>query len=243
MPIEGTPTAHKIPLMAGILETKDHLIMVDTGFPGSQDFIQGIKKAGFNVNDFTHVLNTHAHMDHVGNNRLFVNARVFISQKDYRFLNEYYSTLAESDTPELVLKHFFPDSRADFFKVAPHLKSAARKYWHADIIGEPGAINWLEETADLPDFFKAVPTPGHTPGHHVFLIKGRKQSLLISGDSIPNRALWLRDVYEKAPRSNSSQFFHSKSIVRQHQGIIMGGHGLPFDTNTMNTIDKERIIL
>jgi len=52
-------------------------IMIDTGFPGDGDSIlEGLEKAGLKPDDVDVVVNTHDHIDHTGENRLFTKARI-----------------------------------------------------------------------------------------------------------------------------------------------------------------------
>ncbi len=78
-----------------LVETGSDRILVDTGIgelPESyrqfyptertQTLLSGLAQEGINPGDITVVINTHLHMDHVGCNKLFSNAKTYVQKKE-----------------------------------------------------------------------------------------------------------------------------------------------------------------
>ena len=58
-------------------------IVIDTGIPGDGDSIlEGLEGIGLKPSDVDVVVNTHDHLDHTGENRLFTKARIICGYRD-----------------------------------------------------------------------------------------------------------------------------------------------------------------
>ena len=244
LPADGNPSAARLPLMAALVETGREVILIDSGFPQSSELLDQLALLHFEPKDVTTIINTHAHVDHIGGNRFFPNARIIASKVDYNYLCDYSHALIKSQNPIEVVSRFFPHSNSRRMEEsAKHAQNLARKYWQDDLMGSLPAINWLEDKCLLPEGIRIIPTPGHTPGHVSVQVVGNKEAFIAAGDALPSRLFWKRRLQELAPRFSSMQFLRSKARIESMQGIIMGGHDLPFRSATMNYIDKNRIIL
>lgn len=61
------PNGNQMPVHAALLWNADHLALVDTGVPGQLDVIrEALEKAGFSLEQLTHVIITHQDRDHIG---------------------------------------------------------------------------------------------------------------------------------------------------------------------------------
>ena len=91
---------YKAALKPLLIQTEEEIVLVDTGIgelpePHSkfyqvdraQTLVQSLKNEGLNPEDVTAVINTHLHMDHVGNNKLFCNAKTIVqkAESDYAY--------------------------------------------------------------------------------------------------------------------------------------------------------------
>lgn len=57
-------------------------ILVDTGLKGEEKIItEGLAKKGLEIRDIDTLMNTHSHIDHIGNNRLFSTADIIFPQE------------------------------------------------------------------------------------------------------------------------------------------------------------------
>jgi len=131
----------------------DTVIDAGTGFNFTrlQDFLNVMKKK---LDDFGHVINTHAHFDHVGGNGFLFNAAVSIHEDD--------ADVVESGDTEMSLAGFFDG------KLKP--RRVARKLKEGDIVNAGGAE------------IEVIHTPGHTPGSICLYDKATKT--LYSGDTV-----------------------------------------------------------
>jgi glyoxylase-like metal-dependent hydrolase (beta-lactamase superfamily II) len=61
------PEGNQMPVHAALVWDTDHLVLVDTGVPGQLDVIRkALEKAGFSLEQLTHVIITHQDRDHIG---------------------------------------------------------------------------------------------------------------------------------------------------------------------------------
>jgi len=244
MPPDGNPAAVDLPLMAALVELGDHVILIDTGFPHQPDLPEQLSLLHFEPDDITTIINTHAHIDHIGGNMLFTQARIVISKNDYEFAKNFAHAMQRAQSPADVLLQYFPHCHSrQIEQAAQHAFRLARDYWRDDLIGDADAVQWAEDAPPLPEEIKLLPTPGHTPGHLSVIISGPTQHFTIAGDAMPSRLFWKRRLRELTPRFSTSQFQQSKNKIETLPGIIMGGHDLPFRASDMNYVDKVRIIL
>ncbi len=218
--------------------------MVDTGFPGESDLFDALEILHFYPEDFTAVLNTHVHFDHIGNNAAFINARIIASRVDFHYLSKFYYDIVHVDNAVDVLQHYFPHSNSKRIELAAqHSLHIAKSYWREDLIGDMDRVEWIEDQPHLAPFIKFVRTPGHTPGHYGVIMHGEQKDILFCGDAMPSRLFWRRSLLELTPRYDTKLFEHSKNKVEEFEGIIMGGHDMPFDSRTGNYLLKSCITI
>jgi N-acyl homoserine lactone hydrolase len=230
-----------MPLMAGLLRYDDQLVLVDTGFHDEPDLLSSLRRLNVQPQSIHMVINTHVHPDHVGNNRLFTNARIVLSRTDYEFSRDYSHAMMATQDPLSVLQRFYPDARGHrLFRHATQAQEMARRFWQDDIIGPADRIAWIEDQPALPLFLEVVATPGHTPGHYAVVLR-TSTPLLLSGDAMPGRLFWRSRLTELVPRFSSEQFMQSKAWIEQFEGLIMGGHDRPFWTATGQHSEAEEI--
>ncbi|HPN35252.1 MAG TPA: MBL fold metallo-hydrolase [bacterium] len=220
--------ARPIPLMAALLHFPGQLVIVDTGFSGEPDLLHELDRLGVSPVDVDLVVNTHVHPDHAGNNRLFTRARVVVSRVDYEFAKSYCHAIMEAADPVKVFRRHYPEVReARLAKEAWQAQWLARQYWHDDLLGRADQIRWIEDRPNLPDAVRLQPLPGHSPGHYGVRLDTRP-SLLICGDALASRLFWKSKLRELTPVFNNEQHSASKRLVEECDGLIMGGHDIPF---------------
>ena len=86
-----------------------------------------------------------------------------------------------------------------------------------------------------------IPTPGHTPGHYSIDVQGATLSFIIAGDAMPSRLFWKRHLQELTPRYDTRLFSASKAKIEQLNGIVMGGHDLPFRTENLSYVNSKHL--
>lgn len=168
-----------LPLPCFLIQHERGLVLVDTGLrpeawdhgphavygpvhemfpftcPPGHRLDQQIENAGFHVEDVTHVIVSHAHLDHVGGLHLFPGAAFYMTQEEHDYARDphpFFGALFGKDDL----------ARAEGFRW--NLLSA-----DLDLFGD-GSIQLLR-------------TPGHTPGHLSVLVKLPSRSFLLIGDA------------------------------------------------------------
>jgi glyoxylase-like metal-dependent hydrolase (beta-lactamase superfamily II) len=155
---------------AYLVNTGTKLVLIDAGTGGSfgysAQFMDNLRAAGYRPEQVDEVYITHMHGDHVGGllhekAAAFPNATVRLDKRDADFwLSEQVMNRAPAN--------FQPFFKTAMAAVAPY--SAAGKFKPFD-----GA------TELVPGVF-SVPTYGHTPGHTIYRIESKGQTLILWGD-------------------------------------------------------------
>lgn len=174
-PVQGS-------INAFLVKTPDRLVLIDTGagplYAADGGFLpSALLAAGYRPEDVTDVLLTHLHRDHVGGlirngMMLFPNAIVHVSKADADF---WLNPANESRVPKILLPMFAGamDSLGSYQK-------------------EGHVATFSGETEVLPGF-RAMPAPGHTPGHTWYLVTSGDEHLLAWGDTVHVAAVQLTE--------------------------------------------------
>ena len=192
---EVAPGVHRVPLplpMDGlrainvyVLETPGGLTCIDAGWAielSRQALDDGLRRLGYGARDITRFLVTHAHRDHytqaVTVRQEFGNATIDLGIGEKPTLDLFNSEQLDSDPT------------VDRLRLAGAHEIA--EGWRAMFEGADPDFGvwqlpdrWLEHehSIDLGDrVLRAVPTPGHTAGHFVFVDEERR--VLFAGDHV-----------------------------------------------------------
>jgi glyoxylase-like metal-dependent hydrolase (beta-lactamase superfamily II) len=151
-----------------------NLPMMDTWHNRTDErWMDEFKATGLNVEDIDYVLCTHLHADHVGWNTLlqdgkwvptFPNARHLMVDKEY--------ALARNWIKEHGAESGWAQTR--------------RSAWEESItpIIDAGKADFVEATHILDEYFRLMPTPGHTPGHVAVSVGREWDRAVFTGDLI-----------------------------------------------------------
>ncbi|WP_310600485.1 MBL fold metallo-hydrolase [Desulfobulbus sp.] len=217
----GNP-AMQTAVNAYLINTGDHLVLVDTGAakligPSLGHVVDNMKAAGYEPDQVDTVIVTHLHGDHIGGLRdnqdkpLFAKATVWVPQVD----NDYWlSEKAAATAPER--------ARPNFKRVqdiaAPYLATGQWKTFAAGTMLVPGV--------------KAVEAYGHTPGHTAYAVESMEQKLLIWGDLVHAHAVqFTRPEVSMEFDVDQKQAIATRKAIMQamaaSQSLVAGMH-LPF---------------
>lgn len=153
-----------LPVQVVLIQGPDLIVLVDTGLgPKPREFMptvdahldRELKRLGVAAEDVGFVIHTHLHIDHVGWNGTFPNARYLIHEDDLSFFLS-----PEGLDPRPHLRE----------KVLP-LRDSAR-------------IDPITGPAEPIPGITIVPTPGHTPGHVSVRVGSDDEALLVLGDAL-----------------------------------------------------------
>ncbi len=156
---------------AYLINTGEKLVLVDTGAAGLfgptlGNLLTNLKAAGYQPEQVDAVLITHMHPDHVGGlmaagKMAFPNATLHADQHDA----DFWLAKANLDKAPADAKGFFQGAMAS---VNPYVES--------------GKFKPFSGNTDLLPGIKAVATPGHTPGHSIYVIESKGEKLVLWGD-------------------------------------------------------------
>jgi glyoxylase-like metal-dependent hydrolase (beta-lactamase superfamily II) len=214
--MQGTVNAY-------LINTGDHLILIDTGAgthfgPTLGGLLANLRAAGYEPDQVDMVLLTHMHVDHLGGlinedeEPTFPDATVWVAQAENDFwLSEHIAAT-------------MPEERQRFFELAR--KNAepyqAEEQWHTfnggEIVLVPGV--------------RAIKADGHTPGHTAFVIESEEQKLVIWGDIVHAHAVQFArpevsiefDVDKQRAVATRKALFQELAA----SGTLVAGMHLPF---------------
>lgn len=162
-----------LPVFCYLIETKDELIMVDTGMayadranqyhhPGStqepdQAAPRAVEKLGFSCDDVKKIIFTHLHWDHTFYMSEFKNAVYYASRKEYEFAIE-------------PLPLYYKSYEYGALGITPPFDGL-----HFELIDG--------ETEIVPGV-RTYPTPGHTIGHQAVEVDTKDGTYHLIGDAI-----------------------------------------------------------
>lgn len=165
-PVEGS-------INAFLVNTGVKLILIDSG-AGSLygaccgHLLENLRAAGYTPEQIDEIYLTHLHADHVGGiapqgKPAFPNAVIRVNQKD---LDYWLDVKNESEAPKF-LKPMFEGDRAS---LKPYV--------------ETGRLKPFSEGQEISAGIRAIPTPGHTPGHTSYEVTSEGKTLLVWGDLV-----------------------------------------------------------
>lgn len=174
-----------------VVKTDAGLVMFDSGVGSSRDWgrrkfgadsgrlLGNLLAAGIDPADITTIAITHAHPDHVWGlvndegGPLFPNATVHVSQLDHAFFTDAEKLTNAEDAKDAMAIDRFGGARRN-------------------LLPYQGRIRLLEDGDVVVPGVTALLTPGHTPGHVVYLIESDGQTLVNWGDLCHHEVLLLQ---------------------------------------------------
>ena len=194
-----------------IIDTGDGLVMLDSGYPQCLYMItEGMHKVGLDPKDLKYILHSHGHYDHIGGTRALIEmygVKTVIGRGDEDYVN---GKLDLTWAKELGFEYF--------------------ETFEPDIIMEDGDTLTIGKTT-----FRAVSTPGHTPGtiSFVFNVDDGERTYtagMFGGAGMNSLQLPWLDSYG-LPHSLHDNFPDSIAKFRKEKiDILIGNHPKNVDT-------------
>jgi glyoxylase-like metal-dependent hydrolase (beta-lactamase superfamily II) len=202
---------------AFLLESEsDGLVLIDTGVPGSTGRIsEAVDSLGRCLSDIRHIFVTHCHSDHTGSLAELKDATsacVYMHRSDARLVQTGQVMQRLLPAPGVVSKVLY---RA----VVPSLPKSVEPV-SADVLVDGG------DQVPVAGGIRVVHTPGHTPGHIVFLANAWNAAFI--GDAAANiLGLRLMFTYQNV-RQGVMSLAH---LCEQNFDLACFGHGPPIRTS------------
>lgn len=156
---------------AYLINTGSKLVLVDSGAgglfgPSVGKLLSNLKAAGYQPEQVDEVVLTHVHTDHsgglmAGDKRAFPNADVRVEKRE----SDFWLSTANMEKAPADVQPMFKQAAA---MLNPYISAGKLKPFEGDTELHPG--------------IKAIPTPGHTPGHSIIAVESQGQKLVLWGD-------------------------------------------------------------
>ncbi len=199
-----------------VVNMGDKLILFDTGMGTSQAFgpttgrqQKSLAEAGIKASDIDAVVLSHAHIDHIGgivgadDKPLFPNAQYYISQADF----DYWTDEGKLGSP---LKDFVVHARKNLLPVRDRL------------------VFFKDGQEFLPGV-QAMAAPGHTVGHHIFMVTSNGKSFAFLGDLTHHAVLLLERPlmefsYDTDPKQSAQSRVKMLTMLAANKVPVMSYH-------------------
>lgn len=154
----------RLPVNAALIRGDGTTVLVDTGLgptprafmpDAGERLLAELAHAGASPAEVDLVVHTHLHVDHVGWDGFFPNARYVVSADEW----SYFMT-------------------EDSLTQRPHLRD------RVEPLRDAGSVILVESELEVASGVHLVPTPGHTPGHASVFIESEGEELVVLGDVV-----------------------------------------------------------
>lgn len=167
-----------------VVKSKDRLVLLDTGMgifaqPTQGRLLTSLAEAGFKPIDFTDIILSHAHTDHIGglvdtkNHFVFPNAAIHMSKIEH----DFWQKATIEDFKNSPLYNMQDVVKQVISGIQNVLKAIQPK------------LNFIDLQKGLHDIFYFELAPGHTPGLTMTTIKSKDEKLIFIADLIHSDAL------------------------------------------------------
>jgi glyoxylase-like metal-dependent hydrolase (beta-lactamase superfamily II) len=201
-----------------LINTGSKLVLIDTGAgvyfgPSVGKLLTSLKASGYRPDQVDEIYITHMHGDHIGGLILdgkaaFPNAVVRAGQKEADYWLSKANREAASDGAK-------GDFDAATKALEPYVSAGRFKPISGDVVLVPGV--------------RAVASPGHTPGHTVYLAESKGQTMMFWGDTMHVAAVQfsdpsLTDKYDKDAAAGAAQRKKIFADAAEHRYWVAGAH-------------------
>jgi glyoxylase-like metal-dependent hydrolase (beta-lactamase superfamily II) len=199
-----------------VVNMGDKLVLFDTGMGTAKDFgpttgrqQKSMAEAGIKPEDIDAVVFSHAHVDHIGGvvdnggKVLFPNAQFYIAQSDF----DYWT-----DEGKLggAMKDFVVHARSNLLPVRDKLV-------------------FFKDGQEILPGVQAMAAPGHTVGHHIFMISSGGKSFAFLGDLTHHQILLMEKPrmefsYDTDPKQAAESRVRMLDMLAANKIPVMSYH-------------------
>lgn len=158
---------------AYLIKAGARLVLVDAGTgelygPSLNKLSASLNAIGYAPEQITDILITHIHTDHTGGlmdgtRIVFPNATLHVEKREL----DFWMSASNRAAAIPFQKKYFDEAAA---KIAPYVKA--------------GMVTTFSGASALFPGIRAVPSPGHTPGHTFYVVESRGDKLVFWGDLV-----------------------------------------------------------
>ena len=204
-----------------LINTGTKLVLIDTGAgtffgPTVGKLLNNLEASGYRPEQVDEVYITHMHSDHIGGlikdgKRAFPNAVVRAAQQEA----DYWLSKAKMAAASADAKDGFANAQK---ALEPYVAAGRFKPFKGDVELVPGV--------------RAIATPGHTPGHTMYMVESGGEKLLLWGDLMHAAAAQFPDPsvslqYDLDLPAAAEQRKKVFADAAEHRYWVAGAH-LPF---------------
>ncbi len=184
----GGSKIHRIPVEAFpnfwayvyLVQKDDYRVLIDCGSgleTSHADLLAGLGQAGFQPSDLTHILLTHAHIDHFGGLsqlKPITIAKIGVHELDLQTVSHHEARLA-------LIGRRIASFLADAGLTEETREQLLSIYRFTKVIYQSVPIDFTYEAMDMRvDLFEMIHLPGHCPGH----VAIRLEDVIFCGDMV-----------------------------------------------------------
>jgi glyoxylase-like metal-dependent hydrolase (beta-lactamase superfamily II) len=221
------------------VEEDGRLTIIDAGLPRFADTLEAdLARIGFGLGDVEAVALTHADSDHTGVVPALqaAGARVLVHKDAEGSLRDPGPKDGDA-RPARLLRQLW---RPSLWRLLIHMgRRGALKPPHVE-----GAETYGDgDVLDVPGRPRAIPTPGHAPGHCSLLLEDR--GVLLAGDALCtlNPATFKRGPQLMPSGFNTSDAQAEASlgaVARTGAQVVLPGHGEPWTGGAAEAVERAR---
>lgn len=209
-----------------VVQNNDHLVLIDTGSgldSSHENLLTGFQEAGMDLSDLTHILLTHAHIDHFGGlSRLrpLTRAKIGCHELDLQSITHHDAHLA------------WMGQRLSSFLAESGLAEEARGtlleiYRFTRAIYRSVSVDFTYDTLDRQlASWEVIHLPGHCPGH----VALRLDDVVFCGDLVVEGVTPHLTPESIQPYGGLDQYLGSLARLQAWAGqarLILNGHNDP----------------
>ena len=215
-------------------------ILVDCGERSNADMIlRNMSNNGISISRVELLLLTHLHFDHCENIDLFHKAMLIINWREIEFLERLCNIKTEDELRAEIKFHYGYIQSFFVRMICRRLRDNHEKYKR--LIKDHGRLFIVEGDLSIADNLMIIDTCGHTPGHMSALVLSERP-IWIAGDAIISLRSWKdKDRIKQQICWDMDQYLESSIRIATNGGVVIPGHGHPFELESLSPVSFKEL--